>query len=112
MKILFTCSTRDGGLAKYQSYIDGNAYAPSEAYGDVLEANLRTTVAGLQENIPGCGIFVWNDLSYGDGSTLTKHTILTSAAMFEDMGGSSIGKWISDAVEGRVESYGLGLLKE
>lgn len=110
VKILFTCSLRDGGLAKYQSYIDGNAYVPSEEYGDVMQANLRAAVAGLQENIPGCGIYVWDDLPYGNSGTLTKHTILTSASMFGDMEGSSIGKWISDAVEGRVESYGLELL--
>lgn len=112
VKILFTCSLRDGGLAKYQSYIDGNAYVPSEEYGDVMQANLRAAVAGLQENIPGCGIYVWDDLAYGNSGTLTKHTILTSASMFENMEGGSIGKWISDAVEGRVESYGLELLEK
>lgn len=112
VKILFACSLRDGGLAKYQSYIDGNAYAASEAYGDVMEENLRVTAAGLQEKIPGCGVYIWDDLPYADSGTLTKHTILTSASMFEDMEGGSIGKWIHDAVEGRVESYGLELLEK
>lgn len=112
VKILFTCSLRDGGLAKYQSYIDGNAYAPSEEYGDVMEENLRATVAALQEKVPGCGIYVWDNLPYGNSGTLTRHTILTSASMFEDMEGGSIGKWIYDAVEGRVESYGLELLEK
>lgn len=111
VKILFTCSLRDGGLAKYQSYIDGNAYVPSEEYGDVMEENLRQTVAALQEKIPGSGVYIWDDLPYGSDGTLTKHTILTSASMFEDMEGASIGRWIHDAVEGRVESYGLELLE-
>lgn len=112
VKILYTCSLRDGGLAKYQSYIDGNEYAASEIYGDMMEANLCTTVAALQENIPGCGIYVWDDLPYGDFKTLTKHTILTSASMFEEMEGATVGAWIHDAVEGRVESYGLELLEK
>ena len=111
VKILFTCSTRDGGLAKYQSYIEGNAYAPSEEYGDVMEENLRATVAALQENIPGCGVYIWDDIAYSKDGTLTKHTILTNQAMFDDMEGTSIAEWICDAVEGRVESYGLELMK-
>ena len=112
VKILFACSLRDGGLAKYQSYIDGNEYAAGEGYGDLMEANLRNTVAALRERIPGCGVYVWDDLPYGDFDTLTKHTILTSASMFENMEGGTIGKWIHDAVEGKVESYGLKLLEE
>lgn len=112
VKILFTCSIRDGGLAKYQSYIDGNAYAPGEEYGDVMEANLRATVSALREQVPGSGIYIWDDLPYGETGTLTKHTILTHKAMFEDMEGASIAQWIHDATEGRVESYGLHLLEQ
>lgn len=112
VKILFTCSLRDGGLAKYQSYIDGNEYAASEAYGDIMEENLQVTVDALQKEIPGCGIYIWDGLPYGDSETLTRHTILTSASMFEDMEGGNIGEWIHDAVEGRVESYGLELLEK
>lgn len=113
VKILFTCSTRDGGLAKYQSYIDGNTYAPSEAYGDVMEENLRVTVAALQENIPGCGVYIWNHIPYTNSGTLTKHTILYSKALFEPVSADvSIAEWISDAVDGRVESYGLELLEQ
>lgn len=111
VKILFTCSIRDGGLAKYQSYIEGNAYAPSEEYGDVMEENLRETVAALQEKIPGCGVYIWDDIAYSKEGTLTRHTILTNPAVFRNMGGASIAAWMHDAVEGRVENYGLELLE-
>ena len=113
VKILFTCSTRDGGLAKYQSYIEGNPYEVSEAYGDVMFANLRQTVAALREEIPDTGFYIWDNIPYDAGSSLTRHTILTNPAVFEPMqDGTSIAEWILDAVEGRVCSYGLSLVEK
>lgn len=112
VKILFVCSLRDGGLAKYQSYLDGNAYAVEEEYGERMKAYLRETVTELQTRIPDCGVYIWDDLPYGNSDKLTKHTILTHAAMFEDLQGASVGEWIADAISGKIENYGLHLLDE
>lgn len=112
VKILFACSLRDGGLAKYQSYIDGNAFEAREEYGDIMEANLRETVYALQRAIPTAGIYIWNEIPYAQTGSLTKHTILASNRLFDPMGeGVSVSEWIDDAVEDNVESYGLSLLK-
>jgi len=110
VKILFTSSTRDGALAMYQSYMDGGEYVPSEAYGDIYKKHLQDMVQALVRDIPGAGIFIW-ELPYAQGSTLTRHTILTNDAVFEPMdSGVSIAQWMMDAAEGRVESHGLELL--
>lgn len=110
VKILFTSSTRDGALAMYQSYMDGGVYAPAEEYGDVYKKHLQDMVQALERDVPGAGIYIW-ELPYAQGSTLTRHTILTNDAVFEPMvSGVSIAQWMLDAAEGRVESYGLGLL--
>lgn len=113
IKLLFTCSTRDGGLARYQSYIDTNIYTASEAYGDIMLENLRKMVQDLSAQAPGAGIFLWNDIPHGETGSLTRHTILSSNALFEPRGSDiSIARWMLDAVEGRVASYGLNLLDE
>lgn len=112
INILFTCSVRDGGLARYQSYFDGGAYIANDAYGSVMQEYLEDMVRNLNESIPGAGIFIWDDLPYGESSVLTRHTILTSDAAFEQFGsGTSIAQWMMDATDGRVKSYGLDLLQ-
>lgn len=112
VKILFTCSLRDGGLVKYQSYIDGNAFEAREEYGDIMEANLRQTVGALQRGISTAGVYIWDDIPYAQTGSLTRHTILTSERLFVPMeDGVSVSEWIYDAVEGSVESYGLSLLE-
>lgn len=112
VKILFTCSLRDGGLAKYQSYIDGNAFEAREEYGDIMEANLRETAYALQRAISTAGIYIWDEIPYAQTSSLTKHTILASNRLFDPMEDNvSVSEWIYNAVEGSVENHGLSLLE-
>ena len=112
IRILFTCSARDGGLARYQSYIDGNGYTVKEAYGDVMQQHLTEMIAAMQNRIPSAGIYVWDDIPLKEKSLLTKHTILSSKAVFESRnGGISIADWMHNAVNGQVESIGLQILE-
>lgn len=110
VKILFTSSTRDGALAMYQSYMDGGVYAAVEEYGDVYKKHLQDMVQALEQDVSEAGIYIW-ELPYAQGSTLTRHTILTNDAVFRPMdSGVSIAQWMLDAAEGQVKSYGLELL--
>ena len=114
VKILFDCSVRDGELAAYQAYIrDGERTVASEN-GDLFEADLKAMVSGLQENIQGVGIFIWDGLPYNPFNKkldLTQHTILSTSFTKDLSGDVSIADWIWNAVEGNVESYGLELLR-
>lgn len=112
VKILFTCSLRDGGLARYQSYIDGGPYSAGEAQGDVQQQNLRVFVRLLRARLPRAGIFIWDGDDFGgtDAAGLTRHTILSNDGVFTPLrDGKSIADWMMDAVNGETGKYGLAL---
>lgn len=114
VKILFDCSVRDGELAAYQAYIRDGERTVADENGDLFEADLKAMVSGLQENIPGVGIFIWDGLPYNPFNKkldLTQHTILSTSFTKDLSGDVSIADWICNAVEGNVESYGLELLR-
>lgn len=112
VKILFDCSVRDNALANYQAYIDrGDNSVTTRADGDVFQKNLRKMVQGLQEQVPGCGIFLWDDVWDNEKEALTMHTILISHHFFTDRAGNgSICDWLTDAIGGNVYSRGLELI--
>ena len=111
VKILFDCSVRDITLSEYQAYIREGAMSKTKANGDIFQEDLKAMVEGLQKNIEGVGIYVWE---YGlDKQTQnTQHTIISDNAVFKDKlnGGKSIADWMFDAVNGNVKTYGLDLL--
>lgn len=112
VKILFDCSVRDNALANYQAYIDkGDNSVTTRADGDVFQKNLQKMVVGLQEQVPGCGIFLWDDVWDNEKEALTMHTILISHHFFTDRAGNgSICGWLTDAIGGNVYSRGLELI--
>ncbi len=112
VKILFDCSVRDNALANYQAYIDrGDNSVTTRADGDVFQKNLRKMVSGLQEQVSGCGIFLWDDVWDNEKEALTMHTILISHHFFTDRAGNgSICDWLTDAIGGNVYSRGLELI--
>ncbi len=115
VKILFDCSVRDMVLTIYQSYIDHGKYGLSESTaenGDIFQNNLKETVHSLQDQIPGCGIFIYTrDADEKTGNTA--HMIINTEDVFKPMeGDTSVADWIEDAVDGNVQSYGLQLLEE
>jgi hypothetical protein len=109
VKILFDCSYRDDTLMQYQSFINTGKMDKTKALGDQFQADLSAMVAGLQENIPGVGIYIWN---YGEDPEThnTQHTILSSNVFDKLEDGVSVADWIYAAVNGDVQSHGLALL--
>ena len=109
VKILFDCSYRDDTLMQYQSFIHTGKMDKTKALGDRFQADLSKMVAGLQENIPGVGIYIWN---YGEDPEThnTQHTIISSNVFDKLEDGVSVADWIYAAVNGNVERHGLALL--
>ena len=109
VKILFDCSYRDDTLMQYQSYINTGKMDKTEALGDQFQADLSKMVAGLRENIPGVGIYIWN---YGEDPEThnTQHTIISGNVFDKLEDGVSVADWIFAAVNGDVQTHGLALL--
>jgi len=109
VKILVASSLRDGGLAKFQSYIDGGSYRTTPEGGLRYFENLSQMLAVMVQKLPDAGIFLWDDAPNG---LPTSHTMLHSDVFFEPNGNeASMAEWISDAVDGSVHSCGLRLLQ-
>ncbi len=110
VKILFDCSYRDDTLMQYQSFINTGKMDKTKALGDQFQADLFKMVAGLQENIPGVGIYIWN---YGEDSEThnTQHTIISSNVFDKLEDGASVADWIFAAVNGDIGNHGLALLE-
>ena len=109
VKILFDCSYRDDTLMQYQSYIDTGAMAQTKELGDQFQEDLGEMVVGLQENIPGVGIYIWS-LGEDPETRNTQHTIISSSVFEPLEEGVSVADWIYAAVNGDVRTLGLELL--
>ena len=111
VKILFDCSVRDDTLQEYQAYIDKGKMEKSKENGDKFQKDLKQMISGLQENIEGIGIYIWNVESSKETKN-TQHTIISSEQVyklkFDD--NKTIADWMMDAVNGNVKSYGLDLV--
>lgn len=115
VRILFDCSVRDYNLSAAQVFFDRGSEGDipakiGKAEGDRFQKLLKKMVADLQENVPGCGIYIWDEETQKDGH-LTVHTATGTKIYFDKRGEDpSIADWLEDAVNGKVESYGLELL--
>lgn len=109
IKILFDCSYRDDTLQQYQAFIRTGTMAKSKENGDLFQNDLDEMVRGLQENIPGIGIYIWN---YNEDPKThnTQHTIISGNVFDKLEDGVSVADWIYAAVNGDVQSHGLELL--
>lgn len=109
VKILFDCSYRDDTLQQYQAYIDSGKMDKTKELGDQFQQNLKDMVKGLQENIPGIGIYIWS-FNQDEVTQNTQHTIISSN-VFDKLGNErSVCEWIYGAVMGDVQTIGLELL--
>ena len=109
VKILFDCSYRDDTLQQYQAYIDSGKMDKTKELGDQFQQNLKDMVKGLQENIPGIGIYIWS-YNQDEVTQNTQHTIISSN-VFDKLGNErSVCEWIYGAVMGDVQTIGLELL--
>lgn len=115
VKILFDCSVRDYNLSLAQVFFDkgSNIDMPSEigkAEGDRFQQLLKKMVTDMQEQIPNCGIYIWDEETQKDGH-LTVHTATGTKIYFDKRGENpSIAQWLQDAVSGNIKTYGLELL--
>ena len=111
VKILFDCSYRDDTLQQYQAYIRTGTMTKDKENGDLFQKDLVEMVNGLQKNIPGIGIYIWN---YGEDPEThnTQHTIISSNVFDKLEDGVSVADWIYAAVNGDVQSHGLALLEK
>jgi acetyl esterase/lipase len=109
MKVLFASSTRDSALVQYQSYLDGGAFEASADGGRNYQKNLKAMVDKLGSSLDNSGVYIFEGVK-DDKTELTQHTVLVSNA-FDPLSDSvSAAEWIYQAVNGKVSSYGTGLL--
>lgn len=117
VKILFDCSVRDFNLSQAQVFFDNgsNTEMPlkiGKAEGDRFQQILKKMVADMQEKIPGCGIYIWDEETQKDGH-LTVHTATGTKIYFNKRGENpSIANWLQDAINGNIKTYGLELLNK
>lgn len=77
--------------------------------GDIFQKDLKDMVDGLQKNIEGVGIYIW-EYAMDKTTKNTQHTILSSQVFEKLNGEKSVADWIADAISGDVQTYGLELL--
>lgn len=117
VKILFDCSVRDYNLSQAQVFFDNGSKTDlplkiGKAEGDRFQALLKKMVSDMQEKIPNCGIYIWDEETQKDGH-LTVHTATGTKIYFDTRGEDpSIAQWLQDAVSGNIKTYGLELLEE
>ena len=111
VKILFDCSYRDDTLQQYQAYIRTGTMTKNKENGDLFQKDLAEMVKGLQDNISGIGIYIWN---YAEDTEThnTQHTIISSNVFDKLEDSVSVADWIYAAINGDVQSHGLALLEK
>lgn len=109
VKILFDCSVRDDTLMQYQAYIREGKMSKTKENGDLFQKDLKAMVDGLQSNIEGVGIYIW-EYAIDKHTKNTQHTILSSQVFEKLNGEKSVADWMIDAINGNVQTYGLELL--
>lgn len=109
VKILFDFSVRDDMLMQYQAYIREGIMSKTKADGDLFQKDLKAMVEGLQANIEGVGIYIW-EYAMDKDTKNTQHTILSSQVFEKLNGEKSVADWIMDAINGNIQTYGLELL--
>ncbi|MDD6488446.1 MAG: pectin acetylesterase-family hydrolase [Clostridia bacterium] len=115
MKILFDCSVRDYNLSMAQRFFDEGSQKDmplsiGKAEGDRFQQLLKKMLTDMQEQIPDCGIYIWDEETQKDGH-LTVHTATGTKIYFDKRGDNpSIANWLQDAVGGNIKTYGLELL--
>ena len=115
VKILFDCSVRDFNLSQAQVFFDNDSNMDmplkiGKFEGDRFQQLLKKMVTDMQEQIPVCGIYIWDEEAQKDGH-LTVHTATGTKIYFDKRGENpSIANWLQDAINGNIKTYGLELL--
>ena len=110
--LMFDCSTRDGDLAKVQNYLDNGIMDVDEAQADKFQQMLKENIPLFQE--AGVKLFLFDGVSwYDDPGNMTAHTIIATPAVwlpFEEQ--KSVAEWLTDAIEGNLDDYGIELIEK
>ena len=108
VKLLFASSVRDGGLAKFQSYIDGGAYETTPSGGAAYAESLWKMVSDMEKGLSNVYFYLWDDAENGNP---TRHTMLYREDFFTELNGTSMANWIWRVLDGEDLDCGLELLQ-
>ena len=114
VKILFSCSVRDGALARMQNYIDHGEFTFSKEAGSVAQKNLRQMCDELRGRIPAVGLFLFDTPDrQRKKESLTIHCIIGDKTVYEyPVEGMTASEWVWQAVQGDIRQVGLKLLEQ
>lgn len=114
VKILFSCSVRDGALARMQNYINHGQFSFSMEAGMVAQNNLQQMCVALRKYIPGVGLFFFDTPDKQHiKEALTIHCIIGDKTVYEyPVEGTTASQWVWQAVQGDIQQIGLNLLQE
>lgn len=112
VKCLFTSSVRDGSLVRMQNYMDMGKLIFTKEGGEYYQKNYAKMCKQMQELIPNSGIFAYEIPDYSNKEmNLTVHCIIGEKWFYKkEVEGITCVKWIEDALNQKVKSYGLKLL--
>lgn len=109
--LLFDSSTRDGDLAKMQNYFDTGVMEVDEDVADVYQQILKETIPKFKD--AGVSLFIFDGIGYyDDPRNMTAHTIIATPVVwvsFEEQN-KSVADWLTDAIDGKLNDYGLDLV--
>ena len=111
--LLCGTSTRDGDLAKVQNYFQHGIMDVDESVADDYQQTLKEAIPQFKElNV---SLFIWDGIGYYDDTrNMTSHTIIATPVVwlpFEEQN-KSVAQWLSDAINGKMNDYGLDLVNK
>lgn len=113
VKILLAVSKKDSALARMMNLTVNGKFEFSKESGEQLKSWMDSMMDEVQKTIPGAGMYFFDvpDKSQ-KGMELTIHCIITEPVTYENRtDGVTCIQWITDAVNGKVRTYGRELLK-
>lgn len=114
VRILFSCSIRDGALARMQNYIDHGEFSFSKEAGVVAQKNLQKMCDAIRQRIPTVGLFLFDTPDKPHSKeALTIHCIIGDKTIYGyPVEGTTASQWVWQAVQGNVQQIGLDLLQK
>lgn len=109
VKVLFLSSIRDDALVEVQTYFDTGTMRKTSEGGDAYERILADFVRDLSAAVPNTAFYIFD--TDRSEENLTVHTVLMLTPFTEGLTSITPAQWIANAVDGRLEDYGLELLR-
>lgn len=111
---LYLSSIRDAALSSYQEVLEGRTLSYVKSAGIEYENNLTQMCRRLMKEIPGCGLYIFDDIPYpGVGEGLTLHTLLLTDYVWSHRTENITAiQWLRNAVEGNIEQVFCDRMKQ